>query len=74
MTLALVKKFFRETRALGLGSALRKTMRCVGKRSGLASFEQLEIVVSSRQQEEASCVSRWTRCTGHSECYSGLEP
>ena len=59
----LVRKFVRETWAFGPLSAARKSVKGVGSRSGLASIEQFDMLVSviqsledevsSRRQEEA---------------------
>jgi len=59
----LVRKFVRETWTFGLLSAARKSVKGVASRSGLASIEQLDILIgvvqslerelSSQRQEEA---------------------
>ena len=48
----LVRKFVRETWAFGLLSAARKSVKGVGSRSGLASIEQFDMLVSVIQSLE----------------------
>jgi glycosyltransferase involved in cell wall biosynthesis len=49
-----VRKFLRQTRAFGPGSALRQTIRFIAIRCGLVSVEHFEIVLSLRRQEDAA--------------------
>jgi len=54
----LVRKFVRETRAFGLLSAARKSVKGVASRSGLASVEQVDMLVSVIQSLEDEVLSR----------------
>lgn len=45
--LTLVRKFVKDTRTFGLLSASRKSVKGVASRSGLASIEQFDILVSA---------------------------